>query len=88
MSDYLKYRLKLLRRRYNWTQEFTAHECGLSCPEYQKLEQGKGNPTLSTLLKIARTFAVSLDFLTGWKVPHTIPIKIIEYQDLRSRPKP
>lgn len=57
-------KLRLLRREAGLTQAQTAERVGISWRTYQDLEAGK-YPSYVTLLKIADTFQVSVDWLMG-----------------------
>ena len=57
-------KLRLLRREAGLTQTQTAERVGISWRTYQDLEAGK-YPSYMTLLKIADTFQVSVDWLMG-----------------------
>ena len=53
-------RIRQLRTAKNWTQEDLAGECGLDRSYVSGLEVGRRNPTYLNLLRIAKTFGVSL----------------------------
>ncbi|MEQ1574393.1 MAG: helix-turn-helix transcriptional regulator [Vicinamibacterales bacterium] len=53
-------RIRELRTAKNWTQEDLAGECGLDRSYVSGLEVGRRNPTYLNLLRIAKTFGVSL----------------------------
>lgn len=57
-------KLRLLRQEAGLTQTQTAERAGISWRTYQDLEAGK-YPSYVTLLKIADTFQVSVDWLMG-----------------------
>ena len=57
-------KLRLLRQENGLTQTQTAELVGISWRTYQDLEAGK-YPSYVTLLKIADTFQVSVDWLMG-----------------------
>ena len=57
-------KLRLLRQEAGLTQIQTAERVGISWRTYQDLEAGK-YPSYTTLLKIADTFQVSVDWLMG-----------------------
>lgn len=63
--DKLANRLKELRRLSNLTQKDVSLKAGLSNRSYQGLELCETQPKLSTLIALADTFKVSLDFLVG-----------------------
>jgi ribosome-binding protein aMBF1 (putative translation factor) len=53
-------RIRELRVAKNWTQEDLAGESGLDRSYVSGLEVGRRNPTYLNLLKIAKTFGISL----------------------------
>jgi transcriptional regulator with XRE-family HTH domain len=52
--------IRELRTAKSWTQEDLAGECGLDRSYVSGLEVGRRNPTYLNLLRIAKTFGVSL----------------------------
>jgi transcriptional regulator with XRE-family HTH domain len=56
-------RLKELRMRRNWTQEYTALKIGLAADSIRRLEYGSFSPTLDTSLKVAKGFGLSVGVL-------------------------
>lgn len=58
--------LQEIRKRQNFTQEELAYESGISLSQVARIETGKINPTLCTLLIIAKTLKIKasdlLDF--------------------------
>ncbi len=59
-------RIQEARRVKGWTQEDLAHHAGLDFSYLNQLENGKRNPSLSTLYKIAAALGVSpKDLLPG-----------------------
>ncbi len=56
-------RLKGLRKEYNFTQEQLAFESGLSLSQIARIETAKINPTLSTLIVIAKAMDIKLSEL-------------------------
>ena len=63
--DNLGKRLKELRRLSNLTQRQISLKSGITERNLQMLEADKTQPKLSTLIALADTFNVSLDFLVG-----------------------
>ena len=57
-------KLRLLRQEAGLTQTQAAERVGISWRTYQDLETGK-YPSYGTLMKIADTFQVSVDWLMG-----------------------
>jgi transcriptional regulator with XRE-family HTH domain len=50
--------LRLIRRSYGWSQETVAALAGLHRTEVQKLESGKRDPRLRTIVRLARALRV------------------------------
>lgn len=65
--DNLANRLKELRKLNNMTQKDVSLKLGITTRRYQALELNESLPKLSTLIYLADTFNVSLDFLVGRK---------------------
>ena len=62
MSDFSS-RLRECRKLKNLTQQQLASEIGLSCRTVQQYESGERTPTFDGLIKIARFFECSADYL-------------------------
>lgn len=60
-------RLYILRKELNLTQEAAAKELGISLMSYRRYETNEREPTAPTLVKMARFYHVSLDYLVGLK---------------------
>ena len=58
-------RLVLLRKEKSLSQEDVAREFGVVVRAYQRYEYGQREPQLSTLVKMADFYDVSLDYLAG-----------------------
>jgi transcriptional regulator with XRE-family HTH domain len=56
-------KLRQLRRKRGWNQEFLASLIGIGRQYISKYESGKLSPSFKTLDKLADTFGVSIDFL-------------------------
>ncbi|CEI80862.1 MULTISPECIES: helix-turn-helix domain-containing protein [Oceanobacillus] len=63
--DVFKERLIDLRVELGYKQENVAKELNLTTSAYGYYEQGKNEPSLETLYKIANFFQVSIDYLLG-----------------------
>ena len=57
--------LRILRESKGLTQQNLASVIGVSQQAIQKYETGKNEPDLETLMKLADTFKVSVDYLIG-----------------------
>ncbi|MEN1969830.1 helix-turn-helix transcriptional regulator [Lentibacillus sp. N15] len=58
-------RLKDLRIEYGYKQEEIAKALNVTTSAYGYYEQGRNEPSLETVKKIANTFQVSTDYLLG-----------------------
>ena len=58
-------RLVLLRENRGLSQKDVAQEFGVAVRAYQRYEYGEREPQLSTLVRIADFYGVSLDYLAG-----------------------
>ena len=58
-------RLKEMRLMCRLTQRQMAEKIGISQPSYVRYENGKSEPTLENLVKIANILDVSADYLLG-----------------------
>ena len=64
MSIFSK-RLLDLRKQHNLTQRDVADYLGIAQPSYLPYENGKAEPTLENLAKLADLFDVSADYFLG-----------------------
>jgi transcriptional regulator with XRE-family HTH domain len=53
-------RVRALREKRNWSQEDLAHESGLARSFTGAIERGEKDLRLSTLVKLANTFKISV----------------------------
>jgi transcriptional regulator with XRE-family HTH domain len=58
-------RLKELRKQRDWTQPVLAKRSGLSPGYIARLETGRHDPKLSTLVKLAKALGVPVADLLG-----------------------
>lgn len=72
--------LKNLMSKEHITQLDMAKILGVSRSAIYKYQQGKAEPNIETLIKIADYFDVSLDFLCGRPRPYDIPSATTEEQ--------
>lgn len=56
-------KIKQLRQVKTWTQEELANQIGVKQKQISSYERGSSNPTTDVLIKIAKAFDVSLDYL-------------------------
>ena len=66
-------RIKSLRQRNALTQETLAEKIGISSKYLSSIERGKENPTLDTLIQLAKALKVELFevFLYAHEVPNS-----------------
>ena len=65
--DVFKKNLVELRKMNKLTQREVAEHLGISQPSYIRYENGRSEPTIENLVKLADLFDVSLDYLCGRK---------------------
>lgn len=58
--------LQKIRKKQNFTQEELAYESGISLSQVARIETGKINPTLCTLLIIAKTLKIKASDLLDY----------------------
>ena len=58
-------RLKNMRKRFKVTQKSLSEHLGVTLRTYQRYEEGKIEPPLSTVLSIAKYFDIPVDCLLG-----------------------
>ena len=64
-------RLRDERKKRGLTQGDVAEQLGFSGPAaYSNYEQGKGEPNIETLSKLADLFGVTVDYLLGRDLPN------------------
>ncbi len=61
----LSERLRYLRKKHKLTQKQVAEYLGITESGYGYYEQGRNQPSLETLSKLAAKFNVSVSYLTG-----------------------
>ncbi|WP_420603270.1 helix-turn-helix domain-containing protein [Flagellimonas sp.] len=62
----LGFRIKKLREKKNADQKTFASDCGIGRTQLYMIENGKTNPRLLTLIKIADGLGISLPELFGF----------------------
>lgn len=67
-------RLKELRDEFNFDQKDMGEKLNLSPSAYGYYEQGRNEPSLETLVKIAKIFDVSTDYLLGLSDNRQTPV--------------
>lgn len=56
-------RLKEQRNNHKLTQKYVAEQIGVTLRAYQQYEQGKYEPNIEKLIKLADLFGITVDFL-------------------------
>ena len=58
-------RIKDLRTKNGWSQEYVARQIGVSLTAYNNWETGKTHPRYNYLVKLAELYSVSVDYIMG-----------------------
>ena len=76
-ENLLPYRLKETRKKLKRTQKQIANAVGISTQAYQKYEstsvEKHNDPSLDTIIKLAKELNVSVDWLLGLECPYSVP---------------
>ena len=64
--------LKVLRRVNGWTQAEAAKKLKIKLPTYQSYEDGRAEPDIARLIKIADTYKITVDKLIRDKIEFNI----------------
>ena len=59
----------MYRNQQKMTQKAVAEAVGISLRGYQQYEQGKFEPNIEKLIKLADFFCISIDELVGHELP-------------------
>lgn len=65
MKHNFQHNLYFYRTQKQWNQKQTAYKLGISPTTYQQYESGVTEPRVTTLLRIAQFYNVSVDELIG-----------------------
>jgi transcriptional regulator with XRE-family HTH domain len=66
VGQFLRGRVRDLRKRRSWTLEQLSAACGVSRSMLSEIERGNANPTLAVAFRIAQAFSMSLgDLVDG-----------------------
>ncbi|MBP3038534.1 helix-turn-helix transcriptional regulator [Bacillaceae bacterium Marseille-Q3522] len=76
-------RLRMLRDEHNLKQEEMAKKLNITTSAYGYYEQGRNEPSIETLQKIAMIFRVSIDYLVGRIDTPAIPLAVQITDDLQ-----
>jgi len=74
-------RLKEFRKKYGYSQEQVAERADMASNYLSRIEMGKENPTVDTLLKLARAYKVELWELVNYG--HELDRKALESECCR-----
>jgi len=66
--EILAKQIKIVRKRLGFTQEELAGQSGLALSQIARIETAVTNPTVSTLMRIARTLEVPVSELFDFKL--------------------
>lgn len=64
---YADNRIKELRMRFGYRQQYLAEECGTSKTTISNVENGNSEPKISTVAVLANIFGVPVEYLMGWQ---------------------
>lgn len=68
-------RLKDMREDYDYTQEYIAKYLGMKQPQYSRYERGLRDIPTDILIKLAKLYDTTTDFLLGLTNDPLIPYK-------------
>lgn len=78
----IKDQLKTIREEKGLSRKDVAEKAGIPYTTYVKYETGEREPVLSSLMKLADFYQISLDYLVG-RAPQTDPMKpLVSQSDL------
>lgn len=78
MSDTVGHRIRILRKKRNWTQHDLAEKVGISSTYMGEIERSEKNVTYDILVKIATVLDISLAEL----VRYSDKLSLIENKDI------
>ena len=71
-------RIAILRISKGWSQAELARRIGVSASAVGMYEQGRREPSLSLLVRIAQEFGVTTDYLLMGETPDSDPAEVAE----------
>lgn len=77
-------RLRILRMKHGWSLEKLARESGVSVAAIRKIELGKSNPSLLTIVPIVESLREPIDHLVNLAHEHEDQIQITRAADAAS----
>lgn len=75
-------RLKALREQHDLEQKDMGKKLNITASAYGFYEQGRNEPSLETLVEIAKIFQVSTDYLLGLSNTEKLPVNYSISKDL------
>ena len=80
----LPFRLKVLRRKHKFSLETLSQMTGVTKSYLSKLERGLSEPSISTILKLASAYSLSINDLVGEHATETDGIAIVRKSERKS----
>jgi transcriptional regulator with XRE-family HTH domain len=71
-----KEKLVYLRKQKSWSQQGLGDQVGVQITHISRLENGKSQPSVELLRKIAQAFGVTMDYLVDEEVDEVTPVSI------------
>lgn len=71
-----KEKLVYLRKQKNWSQQELSDQVGVQVTHISRLENGKSQPSVELLRKIAQAFAVTMDYMVDEEADAVTPVSI------------
>ena len=78
-------RIAILRLSKGWSQAELARRIGVSTSAVGMYEQGRREPSLSLLVRLAQEFGVTTDYLLMGETPHSGPSAASELPSIAVR---
>jgi transcriptional regulator with XRE-family HTH domain len=72
----LREKLVYLRKQKNWSQHDLSDQVGVQVTHISRLENGKSQPSVELLRKIAQAFGVTMDYLVDDEADEATPVSI------------
>jgi transcriptional regulator with XRE-family HTH domain len=72
----LKEKLVYLRKQKKWSQQELSDQVGVQITHISRLENGKSQPSVELLRKIAQAFGVTMDYLVDEESEEMTPVSI------------
>jgi transcriptional regulator with XRE-family HTH domain len=71
-----KEKLVYLRKQKKWSQQELSDQVGVQITHISRLENGKSQPSVELLRKIAQAFGVTMDYLVDEEAEEASPVTI------------